>query len=86
MCPGVEGLASYVDAVPSSETLGLAVVGKMILVFVGDDLGGQAWGEQGAGDGSKRSGRNERRAGFFGVVDEFSADGAPPEDFGFNHI
>ena len=42
--PGVEGLAADVDVVPSSETLGLAVVGKVILVFVGDDLGSERGG------------------------------------------
>lgn len=39
--PGVEGLPPDVDVVPSSETLGLAVVGKVVLVFVADDLGGE---------------------------------------------
>ncbi len=37
--PGVEGLAPDVGSVSSSEALGLAVVGKVVLVFVGDDLG-----------------------------------------------
>jgi hypothetical protein len=83
---GIEGLAPDVDVVPSSEALGLAVVGKVVLVFVGDDLGGKRGGEQGAGDGRKRCGGDERRAGFFGAVDEFPADGAPPEDLGFDDV
>ena len=41
--PGVECLPPDVDVVSSSEALGLAVVGKVVLVFVGDDLGGQGW-------------------------------------------
>jgi hypothetical protein len=40
--PGVEGLAPDVCSVSSSEALGLAVVGEVILVFVADDLGCEA--------------------------------------------
>ena len=36
--PGVECLPPDVDVVPSSEALRLPVVGKVVLVFVGDDL------------------------------------------------
>lgn len=57
MGPGVEGLPP--DVVPSSETLGLAAVGKVVFVFVGDDLGG----EQAAGDAGKPGGRDDGRAG-----------------------
>ena len=39
--PGVECLSPDVGSVSSSEALGLAVVGKVVLVFVGDDLGGE---------------------------------------------
>jgi hypothetical protein len=39
--PGVEGLAPDVDLMSSSEALGLAVVREVVLVFVGDDLGGE---------------------------------------------
>ena len=37
--PGVECLSPDVGLVSSSEALGLAVVGEVVLVFVGDDLG-----------------------------------------------
>ena len=39
--PGVEGLPPDVDVVSSPEALGLAVVREVVLVFVGDDLGGE---------------------------------------------
>ena len=39
--PGVEGLPPDVDVVPSSEALGLPVVWKVVLVFIGDDLGSE---------------------------------------------
>ncbi len=35
--PGVEGLPPDVCSVSSSEALGLAVMGEVVLVFVGDD-------------------------------------------------
>ncbi len=84
--PGVEGLPPDVDVVPSSEALGLAVVGKVVLVFVGDDLGGERGCEQGAGDAGKWGGCDDGRAGFFGFVDEFFANGAPPEDLGVGDV
>ena len=42
--PGVECLPPDVSSVSSSEALELAVVGKVVLVFVGDDLGGEGGG------------------------------------------
>lgn len=40
----------------------------------------------GAGDGRKRGGRDDGRAGFLGVVDKLFANGAPPEDLGFGDV
>lgn len=71
-----------VDAVPSSEALRLSVVGKVVLVVVGDDLGGQGWSQQGAGDRGKLRGLYDGRAGLVGFVEDLIANGAPPEDFG----
>ena len=84
--PGVEGLAPDVGSVSSSEALGLAVVGKVVLVFVGDDLGCESGGDQGAGDGGKRGGRDDGGPSLVGLVDEFLADGAPPEDLGLDDV
>ena len=52
--PSVEGLPPDVDVVPSSGALGLPVVGKVILILVGDDLGGECRCQKGAGDRGKR--------------------------------
>jgi len=84
--PGVECLPPDVDVVSSSEALGLAVVGKVVVVFVGDDLGGQGGCAKGAGNGGKRCGLDDGRAGLVGLVDELLANGAPPEDLGFDDI
>ena len=78
--PGVECLPPDVGSVSLSEALELAVVGKVVLVFVGDDMGCQYGGDQGAGDGAKRSGRDDGRVGLVGLVDEFFADDATPEE------
>lgn len=58
----------------------------MVLVFVADDLGGECRGDEGAGDAGKRGGCDEGGKGFVGVVDVFFADGATPEDFGFDDV
>ena len=71
---------------PSSETLRLTVVRKVVLVFVGDDLRRERGSQQGAGDRWKRRGLDDGRAGFVGLVNEFLADGAPPEDLGLDDI
>src|SRR5690606_3229379 len=68
------------------ETLRLAVVGKVVLVFVGDDLGGERGGDEGAGNGGQRRGPDDGRAGFVGLVDELLADGASPEDLGLDDV
>ena len=39
-----------------------------------------------AGDGRKRGGRADGRAGFLGFVDKLFANGAPPEDLGFGDV
>ncbi len=61
MSPGVEGLPPDVDVVPSSETLGLAVVGKVVLVFVADDLGGEGGCQKSAGDAGKWGGLSQQK-------------------------
>ena len=43
--PLAHGVAGKVDAVAHEEVLFLAVVGLVIAVAVGGDLGGKAWGE-----------------------------------------
>jgi hypothetical protein len=64
----------------------LAVVGKVVLVFIADDLGRECGGEQGAGYAGLRCWGDDGGKSFLGLVDVFFADGAPPEDFGFGDV
>jgi hypothetical protein len=84
--PGVECLPPDVHVMSSSETLGLAVVREVVGEFVGDDLGGERGGAQRAGDAGQRGGRDERRAGLVALVFELLADGAPPDQRGFDDV
>ena len=86
MVPAVECLAADVHIASSPEALGLAVMGNVVLEFVGEDQRGERGGAEGAGDAGQLRGGDDRGPGALGLVDEFLPHNPPPEHPGAGDV
>ena len=69
-----------------SETVGLAVVGLMILDFINDDLRCERRCATRAGDARQGGGCNERRAALVALLNELLADLPAPDYLGLDDV
>lgn len=80
--PLVDGAALEFDVVTAQEALALAVVRKVVAVFVANDLADEGGAAKGAGDGGMRGGLRDGGGLFVVFAYEFGSAGDTPVDGG----